>query len=48
MCSSDLRRSLDVSRAESHFDFRASTSFDEGLARTIAWYEQDIAAKAPR
>ncbi|HEX3577169.1 MAG TPA: GDP-L-fucose synthase [Thermoanaerobaculia bacterium] len=33
------RRMLDVSRAEREFGFRASTSFDEGLARTIAWYE---------
>jgi GDP-L-fucose synthase len=32
------RRSLDTSRAASALDWRASTSFDEGLARTIAWY----------
>ena len=32
------RRSLDVSRAEQQFGFRAATSFDEGLARTIDWY----------
>ena len=32
------RRSLDVSRAEREFGFRAGTSFDEGLRRTIAWY----------
>lgn len=38
------RRSLDVSRAEEAFGFRASTSFDEGLARTIAWYRQTGAA----
>jgi GDP-L-fucose synthase len=34
------RRLLDVSRAESRFGFRAATSFDEGLTKTIAWYEQ--------
>ena len=32
------RRSLDVSRAEQAFGFKAATDFDEGLARTIAWY----------
>lgn len=33
------RRMLDVSRAEREFGFRARTSFAEGLAKTIAWYE---------
>jgi GDP-L-fucose synthase len=33
------RRSLDTSRAARLFDFRARTSFDEGLRRTIAWYQ---------
>jgi GDP-L-fucose synthase len=33
------RRSLDTSRAEHGFGFRARTSFDEGLRRTIASYE---------
>ena len=32
------RRSLDVSRAESLFGFRATTSFDSGLRTTINWY----------
>jgi GDP-L-fucose synthase len=32
------RRSLDVSRAEREFGFRAKTDFDEGLRRTIEWY----------
>ncbi|HET8892597.1 MAG TPA: GDP-L-fucose synthase [Gaiellaceae bacterium] len=32
------RRRLDVSRAEELFGFRASTSFRDGLARTIEWY----------
>jgi GDP-L-fucose synthase len=32
------RRSLDVSRAEREFGFRAATPFEEGLEKTIAWY----------
>jgi GDP-L-fucose synthase len=32
------RRSLDTSRAERLFGFRAATSFEEGLRRTIEWY----------
>lgn len=32
------RRMLDVSRAKEKFGFSAKTSFDEGLAKTIAWY----------
>jgi GDP-L-fucose synthase len=34
------RRSLDTSRAEGAFGFRAQTDFREGLQRTIAWYRQ--------
>ncbi len=34
------RRQLDVSRAEQFFGFRAHTSFEEGLRRTIDWYRQ--------
>jgi len=34
------RRQLDVSRAEQQFGFRAHTSFEEGLRRTIEWYRQ--------
>ena len=33
------RRALDTSRARERFGFVAATSFDEGLARTIDWYE---------
>lgn len=33
------RRSLDVSRAREKFGFEASTPFEEGLKRTIDWYE---------
>jgi GDP-L-fucose synthase len=32
------RRCLDVTRAEREFGFRARTTFDEGLQRTIEWY----------
>ena len=32
------RRSLDTARAERLFGFRAGTSFEEGLRRTIDWY----------
>jgi GDP-L-fucose synthase len=32
------RRRLDISRAERLFGFRARTSFDEGLRRTVEWY----------
>lgn len=34
------RRSLDTSRAERFFGFRSTTSFEEGLRRTIAWYQK--------
>ncbi len=32
------RRKLDVAKAESEFNFRSSTSFEEGLKKTIEWY----------
>jgi GDP-L-fucose synthase len=37
------RRSLDTSRAERLFGFRATTSFEEGLRRTIEWYRAERA-----
>ena len=33
------RRCLDVSRAEREFGFRARTPFDDGLRKTIEWYQ---------
>jgi GDP-L-fucose synthase len=33
------RRVLDVSRAENYFGFRAQIDFEEGLRRTIEWYQ---------
>ena len=38
------RRSLDTSRAEELFGFRARTSLREGLERTIAWYRAEAPA----
>jgi GDP-L-fucose synthase len=32
------RRMLDVSKAEREFGFKAETSFEEGLKKTIDWY----------
>lgn len=32
------RRSLDVTKAEKEFRFKAKTDFNEGLRRTIGWY----------
>jgi GDP-L-fucose synthase len=37
------RRSLDTSRAEERFGFKAQTDFREGLKRTIDWYIQSLA-----
>jgi GDP-L-fucose synthase len=36
------RRALDTERAFRFFGFRATTDFDEGLKRTIAWYRQRL------
>ena len=35
------RRMLDTTRARERFGFSAEISFDEGLERTIAWFEQN-------
>jgi GDP-L-fucose synthase len=41
------RRKLDTSAAEREFGFRATTNFDEGLTRTIKWYQaMDLAGKS--
>jgi GDP-L-fucose synthase len=34
------RRSLDTSRAERHFGFKAHTQFEDGLRRTVTWYRE--------
>ncbi|HKR56756.1 MAG TPA: NAD-dependent epimerase/dehydratase family protein, partial [Gemmatimonadales bacterium] len=36
------RRALDVSRAERLFGFKATTSLDDGLRRTIDWYQRNL------
>jgi GDP-L-fucose synthase len=40
------RRALDTSRARDWFGFQATTSFEDGLRRTIEWY-LEVSAKAP-
>ena len=40
------RRALDTSRARERFGFDARTSFEDGLRRTIRWYEQQRASVA--
>ena len=35
------RRKLDISRAEQEFGFKAKMDFEEGLRRTIEWYEEN-------
>jgi GDP-L-fucose synthase len=41
------RRHLDTSRAIEKFGFRAGTSLEEGLKRTISWYEKHAELSAP-
>ncbi len=40
------RRALDTSRARERFGFVAQTGFEEGLRRTIEWYETRLAVTA--
>jgi GDP-L-fucose synthase len=35
------RRCLDTSRAKKFFGFEAQMTFDEGLKRTIDWYQEN-------
>jgi nucleoside-diphosphate-sugar epimerase len=41
------RRALDTSRARERFGFEATTSFEDGLRRTIEWYETTRGSFAP-
>ena len=41
------RRCLDTSRAREEFGFTAATPFEEGLRKTIAWYEESREAILP-
>lgn len=34
------RRCLDTTKAEKEFGFKAKTNFEEGLKKTIEWYEK--------
>ena len=45
--SKQPRRSLDVSRAESAFGFRARTGFEDGLRRTVEWWAAEPDSAAP-
>jgi GDP-L-fucose synthase len=38
------RRQLDTTRAAEKFGFRAQTTLEEGLRRTIEWYENNTPA----
>jgi len=40
------RRALDTSRARQHLGFEATTDLRDGLAETIAWYEETLSAEA--
>ena len=40
------RRALDTTRARERFGFVATTSFEEGLARTIDWYESSRGSRS--
>jgi len=42
------RRSLDASRAERLFGFRARTPLREGLERTVAWYRENAPSRVGR
>jgi len=42
------RRRVDTSRAQERFGFTASTSFAEGLERTVAWYREHRAEAEAR
>ena len=35
------RRCLDTQRAKEYFNFEAKTKFEEGIEKTIAWYEEN-------
>ncbi len=41
------RRALNTDRAFDYFGFRATTDFDEGLRKTVEWYQQTLADSSP-
>jgi UDP-glucose 4-epimerase len=45
----DVKHSLaDITLAQKHLGYLADVSFEEGLRRTVEWYEQQAAAKSGR
>lgn len=40
------RRKLDTSKAEKEFGFKSKVNFEEGLRKTIKWYEKEFRSKA--
>jgi nucleoside-diphosphate-sugar epimerase len=45
----DVRHSLaDIALAQKYLGYSADVSFEEGLRRTVAWYEQQASAKSGR
>jgi GDP-L-fucose synthase len=40
------RRSLDIGKAEQLFGFKAETPFEDGLRRTVEWYERSLHSPA--
>jgi GDP-L-fucose synthase len=41
------RRVLDTTKAAEEFEFRASTSFDDGLRTTVEWFRAHLASREP-
>jgi nucleoside-diphosphate-sugar epimerase len=41
------KRLIDPIKAQQLLGFRASTSMEEGLRRTVAWYRSNLTAKSP-
>lgn len=39
------RRKLDTSRAKKEFGFKSKVNFEEGLKKTIKWYEKEFSSK---
>lgn len=42
------RRQLDVSRAQAEFGFKAATPFEDGLRKTIEWYQTSLVTTPER
>jgi len=42
------RRKVDISKAKKEFGFESPTTFEEGLKKTIAWYEEKFGKKTKK